>query len=53
MCLSGSEILAKLNEHGNWFVGFRMKHNWTHKCGFWELPYVYALILMHNIDVMH
>jgi hypothetical protein len=28
-------------------------HNWTHKCGLWELPYSKALILMHNIDVMH
>ena len=28
-------------------------HNWTHICGLWELPYVKALILMHNIDVMH
>ncbi|KAL5657654.1 hypothetical protein ACJX0J_030817, partial [Zea mays] len=25
-------------------------HNWTHKCGLWELPYMKALILMHNID---
>jgi hypothetical protein len=22
-------------------------------CGLWELPYVKALILIHNIDVMH
>jgi hypothetical protein len=29
------------------------EHNWTHKYGLWELPYVKALILMHNIDVMH
>jgi hypothetical protein len=56
--LSGPEILArlndlKLNEHGNHFEGFGTEHNWTHKCGLWELPYVKALILMHNIDVMH
>jgi hypothetical protein len=29
------------------------KHNWTHKCGLWELPYAKELILIHNIDVMH
>jgi hypothetical protein len=33
-CLSGSEILAKLNnlklnESGNKFVGFITEHNWT------------------------
>jgi hypothetical protein len=43
----------KLNEHGNRFEGFGTEHNWTHKCGLWELPYVKALILMHNIDVLH
>jgi hypothetical protein len=43
----------KLNEHGNHFEGYGTEHNWTHKCGLWELPYMKALILMHNIDVMH
>jgi hypothetical protein len=57
-CLSGLEILArlndlKLNEHGNCFECYGTKHNWTHKYGLWELPYMKALILMHNIDVMH
>jgi hypothetical protein len=28
-------------------------HNWTDKCGLWELPYSKALILMHIIDVLH
>jgi hypothetical protein len=28
-------------------------HNWTHKCALWELSYMMALILMHNIDVMN
>jgi hypothetical protein len=28
-------------------------HNWTHKCALWELPYMSALNLMHNIDIMH
>jgi hypothetical protein len=56
--LSGAEILArlndlKINEHGNRFEGNGTEHNWTHKCGLWELPYMKALILMHNIDVMH
>jgi hypothetical protein len=41
-----------VNECRNQFVGLRTKHNWTHKCGLWELPYVKSLILMHNIDVM-
>jgi hypothetical protein len=56
--LSGPEILArlndlKLNEYGNHFEGFGTEHNWTDKYGLWELPYVKALILKHNIDVMH
>jgi hypothetical protein len=56
--LRGLEILVrlndlKLNEHGNRFEGYGTEHNWTHKCGLWELPYMKALILMHNIDVMH
>jgi hypothetical protein len=56
--LSGLEILTRLNDlnlnkDGNWFEGFVTEHNWTHKCGIWELPYVEALILMHNIGVMH
>jgi hypothetical protein len=56
--LSGPKILVslndlKLNEHGNLFEGFRTGHNWTHKYVLWDLLYVKALILMHNIDVMH
>jgi hypothetical protein len=56
--LSGPKILVrlnylKLNEHGNHFEGFRTEHNWIHKCGLWEIPNVKALILTHNIDVMH
>jgi hypothetical protein len=42
-----------LNKEGNGFVGYGNDHNWTHKCALWELPYTKALILMHNIDVMH
>jgi hypothetical protein len=33
--------------------GYGKEHNWTDKCGSWELPYWKALILMHNIDAMH
>ena len=56
--LSGSEIEAMLNalkekEDGHGYEGFGKNHNWTHKCGLWELPYAKSLILMHNIDVMH
>jgi hypothetical protein len=35
------------------FEGYCEKHNWTHKSCLWELPYVNALILPHNIDLMH
>jgi hypothetical protein len=42
-----------LNKEGNVFVRYGNDHNWTHKCALWELPYAKALILMHNIDVMH
>jgi hypothetical protein len=50
-----TDMLDKLvlNENGDEFIGYRKEHNWTHKCGLWELPYAKALILMHNIDVMH
>jgi hypothetical protein len=56
--LSGLEIadmLDKLvlNKNGDEFVEYAKKHNWTHKCGLWELPYAKGLILMHNIDIMH
>jgi hypothetical protein len=56
--LSGPEIADMLdnlvlNKEGNGFIGYGNDHNWTHKCALWELPYAKALILMHNIDVMH
>jgi hypothetical protein len=56
--LSGPEITDMLNnlilkKNGNEFIGYEKEHNWTHKCALWEPPYVKALILMHNIDVMH
>jgi hypothetical protein len=36
-----------------YFEGYGDTHNWTHKCALWELLYIPALMLMHNIDVMH
>jgi hypothetical protein len=56
--LRGTEIADMLdnlvlNKEGNGFVGYGNDHNWTHKCALWELPYAKALILMHNIDVIH
>jgi hypothetical protein len=57
-CLSGPEIADMLDnwvldKEGDISVGFGNDHNWTHKCALWELSYAKALILMHNIDVMH
>jgi hypothetical protein len=40
------------SENGE-FEGYGEKHNWTHKSCLWELPYVKALVLPHNIDLMH
>jgi hypothetical protein len=56
--LSGPEIADMLNnlvlkENRDEFVGYGNEDNWTHKCALWELPYIKALILMHNIDDMH
>jgi hypothetical protein len=57
-CLSGpktTENLSKLvlNREGNVYEGYGEEHNWTQICALWELPYAHALILMHNIDVIH
>jgi hypothetical protein len=35
------------------FEGYGENHNWIHKSCLWELPYTNALILPHNIDLMH
>jgi hypothetical protein len=43
----------KISDGREEFEGYGKEHNWTHKCGLWELPYSNALILMHNIDVTH
>jgi hypothetical protein len=42
-----------LKKNGDEFVGYEKEHSWTHKCALWELSYAKALILMHNIDIMH
>jgi hypothetical protein len=35
------------------FEGYGENHNWTHKSYLWELSYAKAMILPHNIDLMH
>jgi hypothetical protein len=35
------------------FEGYGENHNWTHKNCLCELPYAKALILPHNINLMH
>jgi hypothetical protein len=57
-CRTGQEIIEELNhlkitDGGDEFEGYGKEHNWTHNCELWELPYSNALILIHNIDVMH
>jgi hypothetical protein len=42
----------KESENGE-FEGYGEKHNWTQKSCLWELRYAKALILPHNIDLMH
>jgi hypothetical protein len=49
-----TQMLDDLKELGNGkFEGYSENHNWTHKRCLWELPYAKALILPHNIDLMH
>jgi hypothetical protein len=51
-----ADILDKLTldrKRPWYFKGYGGMHNWTNKCGLWELSYMQALILMQNIDVMH
>jgi hypothetical protein len=38
---------------GGGFEGYSEQHNWTHISFLWELPYMKALLLPHNIDLMH
>jgi hypothetical protein len=57
--LSGEQIVDMLYklmpdpERPGYFEGYRETHNWTHKYALWEISYMSALILMHNIDVMY
>jgi hypothetical protein len=41
-----------LKKNGDGLVGYGKEHNWA-KCALRKLLYAKALILMHNIDVMH
>jgi hypothetical protein len=48
------KMLDELKEPQNsGFKGYDKKHNWTHKSCLWKLPYANALILPHNIYLMH
>jgi hypothetical protein len=53
----GADVVKMLNElkesQDGGFEGYGEKHNWTHKSCLCELPYAKALILSHNIDLMH
>ena len=56
--LTGADIIRQLNDlklakDGSEFEGYGKQHNWTHKSFLWELPYAEALILPHNVDLMH
>jgi hypothetical protein len=46
-------IKLVLNRVGIGYEGYGEENNWTHIYVLWELSYAHALILMHNIDVMH
>jgi hypothetical protein len=57
-CLSSPKIVDMLDnlvlkENGDEFVGCGKEHKWTHKYALWKVSYAKALILMHNINVMH
>jgi hypothetical protein len=48
------KILGELKElHDGGFEGYGEKHNWAHKSCLWKPSYTKALILPHNIDLMH
>jgi hypothetical protein len=53
----GADIIQMLDNlkesENNNFEGYGENHNWTHKSCLWELPYAKALLLPHNIDLMH
>jgi hypothetical protein len=48
------KMLDDLKESKNGvFEGYGENHIWTHKSCLWELPYAKALILPHNIYLIH
>jgi hypothetical protein len=48
------KLLGELKEsQDGGFEGYGEKHNWTHKSCLCELPYAKALMLPHNINLMH
>jgi hypothetical protein len=48
------KMLGELKESQNGrFEGYSENYNWTHKSCLCELRYAKALILPHNIDLMH
>jgi hypothetical protein len=48
------KMLGELKESQNGgFEGYGKKNNWTHKSCLWQLPYANALILAHNVVLMH
>jgi hypothetical protein len=48
------EMFDDLKESENGvFECYGENHNWTHKICLWELSYAKALILPHNINLMH
>jgi hypothetical protein len=53
----GADIMKMLSElkdsKNGGFKCYSEKYNWSHKSCLWELPYAKALILPHNIDLMH
>jgi hypothetical protein len=53
----GADIIKALDDlkesESGVFEGYGENHNWTHKSCFLKLPYAKALILPHNIDLMH
>jgi hypothetical protein len=56
--LTGKDIIHQLEDlklaaDGVSFEGYGKQHNWSHKSFLWNLPYAEALILPHNVDLMH
>ena len=53
--ISIEDIRDFVNKYYNYDYSYSYseKHNQTHKNCLWELPYAKALILPHNIDLMH